>query len=46
VTESLGFDAVWLSVGDPVVGDDYIHMVMDEHEVVGQRFFRVKATTP
>ena len=46
VTETLGANAVWQAVGDPVVGDDYIHMVLDEHEVLGQRFFRVKTVTP
>ncbi|MDB6037243.1 MAG: Host specificity protein [Verrucomicrobiales bacterium] len=46
VSEALGPNAIWQSVGDAVVGDDYIHMVIDEHEVLGQRFFRVKKVIP
>jgi hypothetical protein len=35
--------AVWSAVGDPVIGNDVFREVADENEVVGQRFYRVRA---
>ncbi len=46
VSEILGINALWQAVGDAIIGDDYIHMVLDEHDVLGQRFFRVRQVIP
>ena len=43
VTTDLGPSAVWSPVGDPVVGNDVFREVADENEVVGNRFYRVRA---
>jgi hypothetical protein len=38
----LGPDSVWNPVGDPIVGNDVFREAVDEHEVVGQRYYRVR----
>jgi len=34
--------ANWSPIGNPVVGDDYLHEIEDDHPVQGNRFYRVK----
>lgn len=38
--------SIWIPVGDLVTGDDYLHTVVDEQPVQGQRFFRVRSSLP
>lgn len=45
-SDSPSSTATWTAVGNPVVGDDYLHEVEDDHPVQGTRFYRLKGTTP
>jgi len=41
-TDTLSPGAIWTPVGDPVAGSDIFREVADEHDVIGQRFYRVR----
>jgi hypothetical protein len=40
--DSTATNAVWNTVGGPVVGDDYFHTQTDETPVAGNRFYRAR----
>lgn len=46
VSDAVGPQAKWSSVGAPIMGDDYFHEVEDEHPVEGERYYRVKSISP
>lgn len=41
-SSTVGPSALWTPVADPVVGSDLFGEVVDEHAVVGQRYYRVR----
>ena len=44
--DSLTTNTVWTAVGNPVVGNDYLHEVEDDEAVQGNRFYRLRGTAP
>ena len=44
--DTLEPQAEWTAIGNPVLGDDYIHEVTDQRPVTSQRFYRVLSVTP
>lgn len=45
VSDFIGSQANWASVGPLIWGDDYFHEIEDDHPVQGQRYYRIKMVT-
>jgi hypothetical protein len=41
-SSSVESNAVWTTIGVPVVGDDYFHEITDDEPVTGNRFYRTR----